>query len=636
MTNQDSINQAGDGKDYTMLVNPDRVRSSIRRLFDNSLAQIVGEILQNSQRSLATKVAITTTDDGFIIQDDGHGILNGVDGFYTLLKIAESAFETPTLSDQDPMGLGICSLLAHDKVSLVTFASGKLSISIDTSRWWWDEPYYKTWRERLVSLDESVGGFRITASCHPDMIKELNKLFLPSTYYSDSHPVIQGQGYYDILSITLNGNSVETGNPSWTRISVPLVKTEYKGSSLEVGFAGDARNSSELWSSVNFYGQIIPVQFRPGSRFKFYLHVRRGRPVNPLSPTRDGLIRDTAYTEFMQHVKDLIFAYLCDPANRASITPAMIEGLYSMDADRARRECPYIVAKELLPTAEIGSSDDIDECGEAELLTYDEAPEFLAPWLTVIEGDDTSEAEYGLNSFLPMVGTAYTLKYGDEARLTVKKLWWRPGRARREFFVEPGEWAIAAGDEAPKRWQPVTSLPVYAFKWPDNWDVLNVEWLGAACADEVEFLRREAWAAFDPHNDDQEYDYIRDSYEGSLLALIMRLVGNCVPHDFTHHSLHQFFSDRQARITCVTYNYDGEAAAFAASIGAQVMARMKYKMRAALDGGRGPLMSLARSAAARIRQVRDADKAPTKAASQGPTSITATNAAGERVTLRLL
>jgi hypothetical protein len=54
--------------------------------------EIFSEVFQNAQRAGSTTVDITTTDNTFIIQDNGHGLLNGIDGFHSRLKLAESNF----------------------------------------------------------------------------------------------------------------------------------------------------------------------------------------------------------------------------------------------------------------------------------------------------------------------------------------------------------------------------------------------------------------------------------------------------------------------------------------------------------------------------------------------------------------
>src|SRR5712664_2859867 len=148
--------------ELSVLVNTDRIRSSVKRLFHNKIAECAAEIFQNSQRSRARNVAIETTADGFTITDDGHGLLDGINGFHTLLKLAESAFDNSTIEDQDPMGMGIVSLMTHDEIHEVTFTSHDLELTIDLTQWWENKDYYSTWFERLTPTETTVAGFKIS------------------------------------------------------------------------------------------------------------------------------------------------------------------------------------------------------------------------------------------------------------------------------------------------------------------------------------------------------------------------------------------------------------------------------------------------------------------------------------------
>src|SRR5215208_991700 len=62
------------------LVNTDRVRSTVKRMFKNSADEILAELIQNSMRAGALHFVITTRDGGFTISDDGGGVA-GVSGF---------------------------------------------------------------------------------------------------------------------------------------------------------------------------------------------------------------------------------------------------------------------------------------------------------------------------------------------------------------------------------------------------------------------------------------------------------------------------------------------------------------------------------------------------------------------------
>jgi hypothetical protein len=108
---------------FTDLVNTTRIRSSIRRLFNNSIAEVLSELFQNSQRACASAVQIETWANGFCYSDNGHGLAD-LQAFHTLVRLADSHFDNPTIADQAPMGLGIHALLALTDVASVTFHSG--------------------------------------------------------------------------------------------------------------------------------------------------------------------------------------------------------------------------------------------------------------------------------------------------------------------------------------------------------------------------------------------------------------------------------------------------------------------------------------------------------------------------------
>lgn len=194
--------------DLSVLVNADRIRSSIKRLFHNNIAECLAEVFQNAQRAGAKNVTITITitPDGFSIADDGHGLLGGIHGFHTLLKLAESAFDNPTVEDQDPMGVGIVSLMTHDKVEEITFSSGKLQLTVDTASWWSDKAYYSTWFERVRRVRKAVQGLSIYVRCKAELITELRKALEPKDrkpIFSDSIFDLSSpaQGYEGILNI---------------------------------------------------------------------------------------------------------------------------------------------------------------------------------------------------------------------------------------------------------------------------------------------------------------------------------------------------------------------------------------------------------------------------------------------------
>ena len=558
MTNASPV--PSDNSKLAVLVNPDRLRSSVKRLFRNRIDEVLSEIFQNSQRSNSTVVDILTTDNTFTIQDNGHGLLNGIDGFHTLLKLAESNFDNETINDQDPMGLGIVSLLTHDQVTQVTFSSGNLELTIDTDRWWNDATYYSSWYERILTLEESVNGLRIAVTCSPELIKALHTALQPKDQrYSFSDEVYKSaspaQGYAGILNISLNSAPVRTTLPAWTRFTDPLVSTTYKGSKLEI------RHVSYGRSTVLWYGQLIILRGLADC-FEFHLEVKSGRPVNPLSPSRAGIIQDAAYNELIAFIKTEIFNFVFDPRNRNKIKAAHVEGCYKLDAAYSIATSPYFVAESIQTIDNANSFEQfegtyvIDVPPILNIFTYDEAPRLLNDEVILQLPSGTSHAEHGLQSFLREIGPAYKLSCGDETRLAIGTLWWRPkGEPRHDWFYEPGEYGISYEDDTPPEvWTPITTSPVFVFNDTSSYDAAEVDFVVGTTSSPLDFLRNEAWAAFSPHEEDS-YDRQQESYEETLADLIRTIIGKCVPTDFKLYEIRRFLKDRSAPIVEIKYHF---------------------------------------------------------------------------------
>ena len=549
-----------DTSKLAVLVNPDRIRSSVKRLFRNRIDELLCEIFQNCQRSNSTAVDIITSDNTFIIQDNGHGLLNGIDGFHTLLKLAESNFDNETINDQDPMGLGIVSLLTHDQVTQVTFSSGNLEITIKTDQWWNDPAYYSSWYERIVTLEEPVNGLRISVTCSPELIKALHTALEPKDQrYSFSDEVYKSaspaQGYAGILHITLNSAPVRTTLPAWTRLNDPLVSTTYKGSKLDIAYATYGR-STILW-----YGQLIILRGLADC-FEFHLEVKSGRPVNPLSPSRTGIIQDAAYNELLAFIKAEIFAFVFDTNNRSKVKAAYVEGCYKLDPAYSLTNSPYFVAEQIQTIDNPGSFEQFQGTYVSHIppilniFTYDEAPLLLNDQVILQLPSGTSDAEHGLQSFLRETGPAYELSCGDETRLAIGTLWWRPkGEPRYDWFYEPGEYGISYQDNTPpESWTSITTSPVFVFNDTSSYDAAEVDFVVGTTSSPLDFLRNEAWAAFSPHEEDS-YDPQQESYQESLDDLIRTIIGKCVPNDFQLYQIRRFLKDPSAPIVEIKYHF---------------------------------------------------------------------------------
>jgi len=90
---------------------------------------------------------------------------------------------------QYPMGVGIVSLMTHDKVEEITFSSGKFQLTVDTAKWWNDKDYYSTWFERVRTVRKALQGLSIYVRCKAVLIAELRKALEPKDrkpIFSDS------------------------------------------------------------------------------------------------------------------------------------------------------------------------------------------------------------------------------------------------------------------------------------------------------------------------------------------------------------------------------------------------------------------------------------------------------------------
>jgi hypothetical protein len=556
---------------YADMTNTSKLRSSLRRLWSGKIDEVLGELFQNSQRARATCVAIITSTDGFTISDDGHGLLDGLDGFWRLLRIAESAFNNPTIEAQDPMGLGIHALLAHGQVHEVTFTSGHLALAIDPARWWNEPEYYTTWSQRVQIMPEAVSGLHIAVRCTPKLVEALVAALKPRDTYSRFRHLSPAQGYADLLRIDLNGQLVETRTPQWAVPQTVLLRTTYRGSPLTIGGHFDDYTNGGGHGVINWYGQI--VEARRMRAFGYYLHVRDGRPVNPRSPSRQGMVEDGELLALESFVEDAIFTLLADPNHRHALQPAFIRAAYALNEGRART-LPYLVAAPLTGIDRSESSfDALEKHGQATIFTYDQAL-LLRGGLRVLTAErerygsaayagewksSWEDLAYGLDSFIPTLHatghTPHALICGDAARLRIADLHWRPGARRADEFNEPGAWGLSWTTNAePPQWQPVTHAPVFAFTDPSARNPEDVDW-AVGTNDVRSFLQEEVWYAFAPA-DDEDWEPQKDAYRDACNAWLRQLIGACVPHAFTYWDLQGHMADPSARIQSVVYHYD--------------------------------------------------------------------------------
>src|SRR5437016_5924618 len=156
----------------------------VKRLFTGKAQECLCEILQNSQRSGATRVDISFPERSIcVIEDNGHGLTHGVESLRALLVFAESGYDAHVKENQAPMGVGIYALIANEAV--IRVESGTLSFSLKTQDWLHDALYRESWQERVVQ-QSNVQGFRLTIVGSQTLMQEIGQCFQEPTILSSS------------------------------------------------------------------------------------------------------------------------------------------------------------------------------------------------------------------------------------------------------------------------------------------------------------------------------------------------------------------------------------------------------------------------------------------------------------------
>ena len=554
------------------LVDPDTIRKSIKRIFTNTGNEIMGELLQNSQRACASRVDVITNDNGFLYQDNGNGLENGLESFHTLLAMAKSYFNNSTIEDQDPMGLGIHALIAHDSVQSVRFSSGSLSLLIDTEQWWSSPSYYKSWHER-VDFIPPVAGFKIDVVCKDRLLEDVKNV-MNSTWKPvyGTRFISAACGYAGILDIYFNEKQLNTEVPYWCRPSKTLCLGQYEGCEV---ILGTTTATTSPTSSVIWYGQVIEVPmtlFEKVGDLRFQIKVTSGHPFNPMSPSRRGMVIDEKMHKFVQWCKEEVFRqYHANSAFAESVE--YITGLFHIDRVRASSDLPVYLASKLMRLEETDySSYELGMKHSYHVFRYeDREANVISDDLFVMEslvGGKETIIPYGsgLASLLQETNEEYyTMVLGDQKRMTSKKLVWKPGApltfenkecqswASSPFFL-PGEWCIQKDGEMGE-WHSVSEdATVFAFSDRDSYSAIECEWIVGTCR-VSDFFSNIVDYGFDSEGDGG-YDEMHSAYEESVSEWRREIAGGAFKYNFTLTEAESVFSYPE-RLVKIELEYSG-------------------------------------------------------------------------------
>lgn len=531
------------------MVDETRLLRVVKRLFTGSVKEVLGELLQNSQRAGAKNVVITTSDDRLTISDDGTGLVGdgGAAKFSSLMRIAESSYERESVIDQDPMGVGLFSLFALEGVSEVVVASNGFALAIDTNRLWNEDGYWQAWESRVRAEEsDAQPGLTLSITATAELIKKITDNLRAKTYSYTAQYDLEYKsavsGYTGVLDVILDGEQLDTSCEFAKKMDKVFLETTYQGNTLIIG-----ADSHPHRNVVNWYGQLINA----GSmHLRFYLEVRTGRPVNPMSPSRRGIIDDAEFKAFLKFLRERLREYILTTPQDELSTLA-VSTVYNVDKVWADKECPYFTAHLWKHDAMDGNFETwAGASAENRVLSYADSPLLMDESVSIAERvEDSGELSfveeicYGAQTFAPVIEkvlgqSVYALASGNTERLTVQQIWWKPGKDLENFFVEAGEFTLCDKklEIAPDAgWHAVGDSIVFAFENCENWDIYSVEGLIVGVRDDIkakiEFLDSDAWCIWSYENDDHDSDTMETDYRRSLEAVKAGLFKDCLPDD---------------------------------------------------------------------------------------------------------
>lgn len=576
----------------SLIVNEKRLPATIKRLFKNSVSEIVGELLQNSQRAGAKEIHfhLDREDQTLIVRDDGSGISPETTSWARILRMADSFYSDAKVeANQKPMGVGLLSLFALDAVKSVSISSRGKCALLETNLLWESEDYWATWTDLITDAPETISGFELTVRYEePEATFSYNRLAHKFEYaltkFGDGGSCAPARGYQDFLKIFLDGKAVDTTLPTEC---VPaqddlLYDGFYENNRLRIS---QSANPYRAYAFVVWYGQIIKLN----SEIPFLLEVSGGSPVTPLAPTRTSLIDDWKLENLRLFVEDAVFAALNDESAVRKIKPAFVKRLYAAYPARAMKELSVCVVREVNhpPDRIIESYADYRDLGTEKVLSYREVKsreiKIFDSGVSVLTSalqqmpnhfdlyqssplpaetaqaateecsveekpaDEWMEIGEGAESFAPCIGGAIRfLIAGNSEKFPLRKIYWKPGAALKSIFFRVGAFAVVSvsSDPVESDFSPIANQ-VFVFEYTGSFDIEEVEGLcvGLPITNEsglldeaVEWLARFGRACYSP-NDDYDYERQDEDFGDSISRLILELRGNALSTNWSFHEL---------------------------------------------------------------------------------------------------
>ena len=272
----------------SLIVNEKGLPATIKRLFKNSVSEIVGELLQNAQRAGATEIRfyLDPENNTINVRDNGSGVAPGTTSWSRILRMADSFYsDSQVETNQNPMGIGLLSLFALDAVTSVSINSNDRKVTIETDKLWKSECYWANWTDLITDTSDSIDGFELTikydeAETTFSYNRLAHKFEYALTKFGDGCGFAPPRGYQNFLKILLDGKAVDTSLPAEC---VPeggdlLFDGFYENNRLRIASSVSPYRASAF---VVWYGQIIRIDSHPVSARSLFKLSRHAAGTDP-------------------------------------------------------------------------------------------------------------------------------------------------------------------------------------------------------------------------------------------------------------------------------------------------------------------------------------------------------------------
>lgn len=249
------------------------ILTKVTRLFDGSPTTIFNELVQNSRRAGSQKIEVTLTDgiDTEVTFRD-YGV--GVNDLEQILTLTDSGWQEPTISDEDPAGMGIFVLSSlKDPVTLRS----------NGNEWTLTPKVFQGREQATVREIAFAQGLEVCFTLRGIGLSQVHTLLAASVRYAN------------IDEVTINGRAVDSGRY--------VEDSELRFEDLDLGVRLAIRNNYSRYSprlDCGFHGLMVTSEIKDSTlrdickvlEIDLRLEILHSRNIKLVLPARNALVTD--------------------------------------------------------------------------------------------------------------------------------------------------------------------------------------------------------------------------------------------------------------------------------------------------------------------------------------------------------